>query len=490
MTKKGEQGIFWFITDKGVVKINSLDFATYLEGLGIFRYHIDHSDYNVGYIYIRKVGRFIEQIPLDSIKNLVKKDLMDMHEWMVADYLMANTKYFKDDYLSFLDPKRITILKDTKTTCYLYFKNKVAVITQKKIKLLSYKKLQGFVWKNQVIPRDIKIKPESDGEYRTFIWRISGENKGRYYTLKSTVGFLLHSYKNPAKNRVIVFNDELINDLANGGSGKGIFHKGIQHIKNLATIDGKNFDPTNRFTYENINHDTQVMFYDDVKQGFKLDQLFSIITEGIKVEEKGMKSVFIPFDVSPKVSIATNYTLKGEGGSHNRRVFEVEMSSYYSAEHTPEDEFGHLLFTDWTKKEWHRFDNFNIRAVQLYLANGLMKSKTTTLDLRKIIDNTNKDFFYFMEDIDFSTSSTYHKTELKDLFLEAFEDYKRKPWFSSSLFNRWVESYCKYKKLEFENSRSQGHVNLKIGPYKKGATPPKRAEVKAEDINDNDDLPF
>ena len=81
---------------------------------------------------------------------------------------------------------------------------------------------------------------------------------------------------------------------------------------------------------------------------------------------------------SPKISITTNYTVKGEGSSHLRRVFEVEMAGYFNDKNTPEDEFGHLLFSDWNDEEWSKFDNFMLRCVQYYLNNGLVESKTIT----------------------------------------------------------------------------------------------------------------
>jgi len=480
---------FWFITDKGKVIINPIQFADYLESIGIFRYYIDN-DKTKGYVFIKKIKkRFIVQTPVDEIKTIVKNDLLRRKQFVVASHLLDNIKYFEIKFLSVLTPRKIPTIKDDKKTCYLFYKNTAVKITKKEISLVSYKKLEGFVWINQVIKRDIKIKPESDGEYKTFVWRICGENKKRYYTFKSVIGFLLHTYKHQAKNRVIVFNDLVVSDIANGGSGKGIFHKAISHVKNIETIDGKSFDPGNRFAYENINVDTQLIFFDDVKLSFNLSTLFSIITEGIKTEAKNMKPIFIPFEDSPKISIATNYTLKGEGGSHQRRVFEVEMSDHYTATYNPEDEFGHLLFTDWDKGEWGRFDNYMIRAVQLYLKKGLIVSSTENLEQRKIIDNTNKDFFYMMKSIDFRESQIYFKTELKDKFIEEFPDYNQERWFKSRVFNRWVESYCKYEGLEFDNARYNGQVNLKIGPYKEGHQPLTKPNIKDIDIN-NDDLPF
>ena len=35
---------------------------------------------------------------------------------------------------------------------------------------IDYDELDGFVWKNRVVDRDIEIEDKSDGEFKTFIW--------------------------------------------------------------------------------------------------------------------------------------------------------------------------------------------------------------------------------------------------------------------------------------------------------------------------------
>ena len=128
----------------------------------------------------------------------------------------------------------------------------------------------------------------------------------------------------------LIFNDEMISDVPNGGSGKGLIHKAISHIKRLSTINGKGFDPTKSFAYQTVSTDTQVLLFDDIDKNFKFENLFSVITEGLIIEKKGKDAIKIPFAESPKISITTNYTVQGEGSSHNRRVFEVEMSAYFN----------------------------------------------------------------------------------------------------------------------------------------------------------------
>ena len=149
--------------------------------------------------------------------------------------LMANNNNsFNPRYLSMINTTDMELNRDTKTTSYLYYRNKAVKTTKDSIELIDYKDVKGFIWKNQIIDRDIVLNDKSEGEFKTFIWKLSGENKDRYYTLKSVIGYLMHSFQSESKPKSIIFNDEMMSDdIPNGGSGKGLIHKAIGHIKSM-----------------------------------------------------------------------------------------------------------------------------------------------------------------------------------------------------------------------------------------------------------------
>ena len=138
------------------------------------------------------------------------------------------------------------------------------------------------------------------------------------------------------------------------------------------------------------------------------------------------------------------------------------MSSYFSDKHTPEDEFGHLLFSEWTDQEWAKFDNYMLRCIQYYLENGLVESKTVNLELRKLRNDTSTDFIDFMDNIEFDGEKRFFKTELKDLFVKEYEDFKFLKWFNSKTFNKWVAQYCEYKGLLLQSGKTQGQRYITI----------------------------
>jgi len=299
---------------------------------------------------------------------------------------------FSNNYLSMIDTAAITIKRDTHEFAMLYYKNLAVRVYKDKIEQLHYKDLTDFVWKNTVINRDFIDVDHHESQFRSFIWFVAGESVEKYNTLKSVIGYLLHSHKTSSNNKAIILNDETISDNPNGGSGKGIIINAIGNMKKLSTIDGKTFDFNKSFAFQTVNTDTQVLAFDDVKKSFEFERLFSVITEGITIEYKGKDAIKIPIQDSPKILISTNYTIKADGGSFKRRIFEVEMSSYFNEHHTPLDQFGNLLFDEWDDHQWALFDKFMINCLQYYLTNGLVASSAKNLALRKFINETSPEF--------------------------------------------------------------------------------------------------
>ena len=429
---------FWYYTDKEVIKLASFRFKKYLENNNITKYYPSEDG---GFLFIKKDSNFIKEFNENRIKDFTLNDLLNRSEIDAYELCANSLMTFNQKYLSMLSTSQIDIQRDTKEESFIYYKNTAVKTTKEGTELIPYSSLNGLVWEDQVIDREFTPANESEGEFKTFIWKISGENKERYYTFKSVIGYLLHSYQNEGKPKVIIFNDEMISDVPNGGSGKGLIHKAISHIKKLSTINGKGFDPNGQFAYQTVGTDTQVLLFDDIDRNFKFENLFSLITEGLVIEKKGKDAIKIPFNESPKISITTNYTVKGEGSSHLRRVFEVEMAGYFNDKNTPEDEFGHLLFSDWSSDEWAKFDNYMLRCVQYYLNNGLVQSKSINLEERKLRDETSPEFIEFMDSFEWDKDKRWIKTELKDLFVAENEELRFQKWFTTSRFNKWLKLY-------------------------------------------------
>lgn len=450
---------FWFYTENEQIRLSSYRFLQYLENNNIFKFYPDENSGT--YLFVKNDKNFITVFEEPKIKDYVLSDLRN-RGLIDAFELMANTtSYFDSKFLSMVKSVDVKFNRDTPDASFVYYQNAAVKTTKDKIEVLKYNEIPDLIWKNQVIKRDITLKEESEGDFKTFIWKVSGENPERYYTLKSVIGYLMHSYQNEAKPKAIIFNDEMISeDIPNGGSGKGLIHKAIGHIKNIVIEDGKKFDSKSQFAYQKVNKDTQIFLMDDVPKHFNFESLFSIITEGMTVEKKGKDSYQIPFKESPKISITTNYTVNGSGASHERRIFEVEIANYFNDQMTPEMEFGNLFFVEWDEKEWAKFDNFMIRCVQFFLKNGLVQSDKVNLKFRKFKNEMGTEFIEFMELKKFDGSGINRK-DFRDDFNRQYPTLAR--YNTAQKFNKKVKDYCSFNEIPFREGKFNGIINFYIG---------------------------
>ena len=452
ISKNIDTNVFWDYTEKGKIDISNFRFDVYLKNKGISKYYQDKESAN--YEFVLKDDSFINWIDTNRIKDIVKKDLITNGYIDIWDEMASITKYFSKEYLNMLSTIDIEYKKDTKDESFIFYKNFAIKTTTNKIEKIPYSEIKSLVWRKQVIDREIKLTDKSEGVFKTFIWLVSGQDVDRYYTLKSVIGYLLHSFQNDAKAKTIIFNDEMISDdVANGGSGKGLIHKAIGHIKNVVVEDGKRFDPKGQFAYQKVNKDSQIFLLDDVPPHFNYEFLFSIQTEGMTVEKKGKDSFKIPFKESPKLSITTNYTIKGDGPSFRRRVFEVELANYFNDKHTPENEFNHQFFNDWDKQEWQKFDNFMIRCLQYYLKHGLVESKKVNLEFRKLKNELGSEFLEFMDNIDL-TEYVVNRKSFRDQFNSSYKNVAR--FNTAQKFNKKVKRYCDYYDINLREDRYNG----------------------------------
>ena len=441
--------IFWFITKNNKIGIDNFKYKTWLEQNGYYKYYPEGSE---SFILIRIENNIIDTVNEVKIKDFVLSFLLKQKEYDVYQYMTNLPKYFKEDFLNTIDIIDIRFKEDTKDNAYLYFKSNVVEVSLTGIKIIDYIDLDGFVWKKQIIDREYNDCFFEDCVYNKFISLVADCEQVRYDTIISVIGYLLHSHKTSANNKAIIINDETISDNPNGGSGKGLFCNALKFVKKVDTIDGKQFDFNKNFAYQTLNADTQVLVFDDVEKSFNFESLFSIITEGITIEKKNKDAIKIPVSRSPKIVITTNYTIGGVGGSFDRRKFEIEFSSYFNANHTPEKEFGGLLFDGWDDKEWNMFYSFMISCLRYYMENGLVKYEHKNLELRKLYKETATEFIEFMDDAMLIPGERINKTDLFNRFITEYKDFNK--WLKQKRFKIWIDTYANYKNYNTEHGTS------------------------------------
>jgi len=454
LTRVSEEGSlkqFWTKNDRGTIKIIHILFKHFLEDNGFYKYCPEGSK---NYVFVKVTNNLIDHTSEKEIKDFILGHLIELDDSSIYNYFADNTRLFREDFLTLLSTIDIYFIADTKDSAYLYYTNCAVHITKDAINTIDYLDLGGYVWKDHVIDRTFNVCEVVDCDYKTFISNVCGGDKARVNSMESTIGFMLHAHKNLSYCPAIILNDEVISDNPEGGTGKGLFMNALSQMKKVVTIDGKSFAFERSFAYQLVSADTQILVFDDVKKHFDFERLFSVVTEGLTLEKKNKDAIKIPFSKSPKIAITTNYAIKGAGNSFARRKWELELHQHYNKNFTPLDEFGKLIFGDWSDRDWCSFDNYMIGCLQNYLGNGLQKSQFVNLKIRQLSAETSHDFIEWcglIEGVENNSSLiTGIKLNAQQLYFEFIEEYpdyapKAKMTISRTRFYKWLTSYALYK---------------------------------------------
>ena len=460
-------------------------FRQFLEDNGFYKFSPEGSK---SFIFVRVTNYKIDHTTEEEVKDFVLGYLEDLDDMSIYNYFADKTRYFREEFLSLLSTVDVYFIEDDKNTAYLYYNNCAVKITKNSKTTIDYLDLGGYVWKDQVIDRDFEMCESYECDYKTFVSNVAGSDKKTIKSMESTIGYMLHAYKNLSYCPAVILNDEIISDNPEGGTGKGLFINAISKMKKLVVIDGKGFNFEKSFAYQLVSADTQILCFDDVKKHFDFERLFSVVTEGLTLEKKNKDAIKIPFHKSPKVAITTNYAIKGKGNSFERRKWELEFKQFYTKEFTPLVEFQKLLFSDWNEDEWCAFDNYMIENLMYYLNHGLVKSEFKNLSIRKLSAATSHEFIEFCGLILGSNPNELlrmnEKIYTKDLFTEFIsenQDYapRAKRSISNIAFNKWLIDYGEFRK-DVVNVETDRDLNGKFIIYSTKKTKPKEKEDEFE----------
>jgi len=454
---------FWTKNDKGVIKIVHISFKSFLEENGFYKFNPEGSR---SYVFVRVTNNLIDHTSEKEIKDFILNYLLEIDDITVYNYFAEHTRYFREEFLTLLSSIDVYFIEDTKDTAYLYYKSGAVKVTKGTVTPIDYLDLGGYVWKDHVIDRTFVMCESNECDYKTFISNICGNDESRIESMRSTIGYLLHAWKNLSYSPATILNDEQISDSPEGGTGKGLFINALSHMKKVVVIDGKSFNFEKSFAYQLVSADTQILCFDDVSKHFNFERLFSVVTEGLTLEKKNKDAIKIPFSKSPKVAITTNYAIRGKGSSFERRKWELELAQFYTREYTPLKEFGKLMFGEWNDDEWCSFDNFMIECLQLYLRSGLVKSEFVNLKIRRLSAETCHEFIEWCGILDdmppnkmLATNTKIFKQDLYFDFIEDNPDFapKSKMTVSRTRFYKWLTAYNQFKyKCDPEEGRDSG----------------------------------
>ncbi len=449
---------FWF-KDGEETKINREQFLTFLEQRGFRKLFIGKE-----YVFVRVENNVVKEVSTVHIKDYVANFIKGLGNEIEGGFSSREiwrkivnqvSNLFCKNFLELIPNLEGEFKRDTANESFIFYQNCFVKVTKNGYDAYNYDELNGYIWESQKLKRDFHCS-DMKSVFEDFTFRICRENSERYISARSMIGYLLHGCKDPANAKAIIFIDERIGDGANGRCGKSLVGKAIGKIRNVVDPGGKNFN-FGRFMFQSIKPDTQIVFFNDVKKGFNFENLFSIITDDMPIEQKQKDQMIIPFESSPKILITTNYAMKGFDPSTLDREFVFEFSDHYNEQHKPIHEFKKNFFGPWNKEEWNSFDNFMIGCLRDFLEKGLVEYERINLFDKILIESTSEDFVEFAEDLELDKK--YDNKELFNEFTDTYTAYKT--GFHQKTLTSWVKTFASikgYKYLPKKSGKERGFI--------------------------------
>jgi hypothetical protein len=450
---------FWSL-QSGAYKIEPDNLYRFLHDKGFFTFKPNNGDP----ILVRVKKNRVTQVNKKLVRKYCWDYISETYEFsadedqtQVKNEFVKSTSLFNNDNLYLLQEFQINEIRDTADTSYLFFQNVILEVQAEVIKVKQYDQVEGHVWEVDIIPMELNIEiPDElspEGVYYEFFKDITVHNNKQVEdqnrdSMVTIIGYLLQRYKNPANTKAVVLMDSYKDGNPQGGTGKGLFTKGLENVRSTVFQDGKFYKSSDKFTFSNVKYGTRILTFDDVPKDFDFEKIFPLITEHAVVERKYENKIIIPFEDSPKVLITTNYTVEGKGSSHRRRKVEFILSDTYDDEFTPEDKFGHLLFVAWDQQEWEKFYLFMAHCLQMYLLEGIVPPIFNVAE-RALKINASSDFIWYMDEI-IETGKKYNKKVVFENFISVFPDQK----IEQNTFTRWIKLYAEAYTMTVTESHS------------------------------------
>lgn len=436
---------------------------------------------------------YLENLPegIECVANPDNEDartVVELHRDKLIEmtYRTINRYLGKDAGWHYLPTLAANWVTDTRAYCYKFYQNCFVKVSKKGIYTKPYTELPGHIWDNQKLTRDFELLPNEEieqlfGAYATdqyskpinakynfsdYFKKIGSQDADFFEALQTIVGYLLHDFFE-SKPKAIMLTDRISIGGPSGRTGKGLLLTALSKMTNMTRINGKEFKESDNFKYQFADHNTKVIALDDISKKFNFEERFNDISEGIQVNQKGLKA----YTIRAKMVITTNKTLEGESISHKDRRTDFALANYFS---NPQnfpwldgktfgvgEYYNEWFFADWSNTQWQYFDNFMVCCIARYMEVGKpIQVEDPMLKYRQLVDATAEEFVDFM-DLSFEEESykigeiEYDKKVMKNSFKEKYDDYNNEKM-NQRKFNKWLNTYVKYKALKIRERKTNG----------------------------------
>ncbi|MGB0525284.1 MAG: BT4734/BF3469 family protein [Flammeovirgaceae bacterium] len=497
---KEQPPIFWYeqiVSSKWQLVIDRDHYLKFLIKNGFCVRHIADEKYEylqvIDNIIYQRTMKQVKSFVLDYVTNFPIDYMLEMQdddgtsifnqEWtnkQLRDMILASKKIFNNDIMHFLEEKKLNLKKDTPHESFYFYQNCWVKVTKRGITPYSYKVLDGLVFKKKILNRNFKLTSqflikndkghlipnhEFKHDFKEFIFNVTGKDIQRFKTFCSAIGYLLHGWKDPAYYKFVLLMDEAaeIGGRRKGRTGKGRLEDALFYMKNTEMAmnialhqDGSKYDETYSFSIQGLDHETELVKMEDMKEGFPITDLIVYLSGSTFLNQKNRAPLFLRYDESPKWFGSTNFILKEDDDSMADRIFELEFSDYYNLKHRPVDDFKKMFFIQWNDQEWNQFDTFMLGCIQYFLYRGkrIVDYQRDNIKNKRFLMKTKDLFKGRYKELDMSelilyfhglkAGEVYEKKELYNKFIEVNQPYNE-VGFSQTTFSRSLTIFAEYK---------------------------------------------
>jgi len=277
-----------------------------------------------------------------------------------------------------------------------------------------------------------------------------------------SMGYLLHRYKAKTRAWCVYAIDGKVDETgkSNGGSGKSFFFEALKKIMKTMQFNGRDNDLTkNKHIFDGTTEHTDLHFIDDASQHFDFNYFYGPITNDLPVNPKNNKPFIIPFSLSPKYGLTTNYVPTKTDPSTMRRLLYVVYSDYYhQMTHDNDyketrliaDDFDgkQLLEGNYPEEEWNADINFFIDCCQFYLS-AIKKGHKIEPPMGEVMDRIHMaqmgNAFYEWAEVYFSVGSgNCDELISREAALKNFKNISGISTWSTQKFTTALKAYCEY----------------------------------------------
>lgn len=424
LRNRGIKACFWdYIENQktGEVKIvispTRLDYMLWLLGFSTLR-----DNNNDAPDYLQFSGNKVKHVVSKTIRNYLLQ-YAEHQGWpeSVRDKIRTTTSMPTAKKSTLREVSELNILQATATSQPLFFRNCWVTVTKDGVERHSYKEIsEHYIWEDRIIPHDYVEMPKmfeislDDKENYQVIYPNGMQSKlmqvchnsSRLYWRKvdedgqelteeeeadearnmvsriANAGYNLHNYKSLAAAYATVCVDNKMGTTKseqNGRSGKSVYLNAIGGFVNCVYREAKRReDVDSRFFFGGTTEENGLFVIDECHSNFDVGQIYGRITGPFLVEQKGEPIRTIPFDVSPKIALATNSVITKHDQTTEGRLWYQTFSDYYHIQ-TEENDYNEsrsvrddigcvLMDKDYPEVEWQKDIAFIIQCLQYHLS--------------------------------------------------------------------------------------------------------------------------